>query len=273
MAAWSNENRKRFFPNPRPDGFYTGNGSNNPVLGLLENYYAWEWGNALFVVLDPYWPSTQRGRDDNWGWTLGIDQYRWLKKTLEESKAGLKFVFVHHPVGGKEQPIRGGIDAARYNEWGGRNADGSEGFKEHRPGWEMPVHQLLVKNKVSVVFHVHDHMFAKEELDGVIYQLVPQPGNPRSGNPRSAQEYGYIHGDVLGGAGHVRIKVSEKAAVIEYVPSLLPGNEAASRKNGDVAFSYEVPVSPAISKSQIQTAQGKAFTKAESAVSRGTPNF
>lgn len=240
MAAWSNGLRKRLFPNPRPDGFYTGNGTSDPVLGFLENYYAWEWGNALFVVLDPYWPTSRRGRHDNWNWTLGDAQYRWLSKTLEESMAALKFVFVHHPLGAQGQPIRGGIEAARYNEWGGRNEDGSEGFKEYRPGWDMPIHQLLLKNKVSVVFHGHDHMFAKEDLDGIVYQLVPQPGNPRSGNPRSAQEYGYTHGIVLGGSGYLRVKVSGCEAVIDYVLSVSPGNQTDSRKNSSVSFSYTV---------------------------------
>jgi predicted phosphodiesterase len=240
MAAWSNELRERFFPNPRPNGFYTGNGTSDPVLGLLENYYAWEWGNALFVVLDPYWPTMGRGRDDNWNWTLGAGQYRWLAKTLEESKAELKFVFVHHPVGAKGQPIRGGVEAAKYNEWGGRNADGSESFKEHRPGWEIPVHQVLVKNRVAVVFHGHDHMFAKEELDGVVYQLVPQPAHARTGKPRNAREYGYIHGDVPGGSGYVRVKVAQDEAIVDYVLSVSPREETGSRKNGAVAYSYNV---------------------------------
>ena len=240
MAAWSNDLRKRYFPDPRPDGFYSGNGTSDPVVGLLENYFAWEWGNALFIVLDPYWPTTGRDREDNWNWTLGAGQYRWLTKTLEKSGAAFKFVFIHHPVGAKGQPIRGGVEAARYNEWGGRNADGSEGFKEHRPGWAMPVHQLLVKNKVAVVFHGHDHMFAKEELDGVVYQLVPQPGRTRAGSPRSAQEYGYIHGDVLGGSGYVRVKVGEGAARVDYVLSLSPRDETGTRKNGAVAYSYSV---------------------------------
>ena len=46
MAAWSLANRKLYFPNPEPDGFFTGNAK-------LEDYYAWTWGDALFVVLDP----------------------------------------------------------------------------------------------------------------------------------------------------------------------------------------------------------------------------
>jgi predicted phosphodiesterase len=240
MAAWSSELRRRYFPNPRPGAFYSGNGTSDPLLGLLENYYAWEWGGALFVVLDPYWPTSGRGRDDNWHWTLGEGQYRWLARTLEESQAPLKFVFVHHPVGARGQPIRGGVEAARYNEWGGRNDDGSDGFSAHRPGWPMPIHQLLVKNRVAVLFHGHDHMFAKEDLDGVVYQLVPQPASARAGNPRNAQEYGYVHGEVLGGSGFVRVKITGDEAIVDYVLSISAREEAGSRKNGAVAYSYRV---------------------------------
>ena len=119
MSAWSIALRKRYFPNPAADGFFSCNN------GKLENYYAWTWGDALFVVLDPYWPTGgRRGqRDDNWYWTLGTEQYRWLKKTLETADARFKFVFIHHPTGSKSQPIRGGIEAAKYNEWGGLNPE------------------------------------------------------------------------------------------------------------------------------------------------------
>jgi hypothetical protein len=37
----------------------------------------------------------------------------------------------------------------------------------------MPIHQLLLENHVTTVFHGHDHLFAKQELDGIIYQEVP----------------------------------------------------------------------------------------------------
>ena len=55
LAVWSNLMRKRYFPNPVPDSFYTGNATKHPEAGLLQDYYAWEWGDALFVVLDPFW--------------------------------------------------------------------------------------------------------------------------------------------------------------------------------------------------------------------------
>jgi hypothetical protein len=60
--------------------------------------------------------------------------------------------------------------------------DGTEGFKEHRSGWTMPVHQLLVRNDVAAVFKGHDNFYARQDLDGIVYQMIPQPsfaGNDR----------------------------------------------------------------------------------------------
>jgi hypothetical protein len=48
--------RKKYFLNPVPDAFYSGNSDLLPALGgdqLREDYYSWEWGDALFIVLDP----------------------------------------------------------------------------------------------------------------------------------------------------------------------------------------------------------------------------
>jgi predicted phosphodiesterase len=243
-AIWSNTMRKKYFADPIPDGFYTGNEVKHPTLGLLQDYYAWEWGDALFVVLDPFWFSADR-RGDNWSRSLGETQYQWLKRTLEASKSKFKFVFLHHLVGGATPEGRGGSEAAPFYEWGGRNQDGSDGFKEHRPGWAMPIHELLVKNRVNIVFHGHDHIFAKQDLDGIVYQEVPQPGNPdkggRDGVPRTAAEYGYVNGKILGSPGYMRITVSPEKVTADLVRSVLPGQESAGRKNHETAFSFTIP--------------------------------
>ncbi|MGV3662768.1 MAG: metallophosphoesterase family protein [Prosthecobacter sp.] len=222
MARWSLNMRHKFFPNPA-DG------------NDKHSHYSFEWGNALFVALDPFWATTERGAS-GWGMTLGDAQYRWLTKVLAGSKAAFKFVFIHHLVGGLGRDVRGGARTAAYAEWGGKNADGSEGFQAHRPGWEMPLHQLFVKHGVSIVFHGHDHLFAKEELDGVIYQEVPQPGHP-SGGTRSAEEYGY-GGVILGSSGHLRVSVDEQQVKVDYVRSIVPGVTRSSVDNGTVEHSY-----------------------------------
>jgi hypothetical protein len=242
LAVWSNLMRKRYFPNPIPNGFYSGNETPDRFAGLLEDYYAWQWGDALFVVLDPFWYTRPKSRGgDNWGRTLGEEQYNWLRQTLRNSGARFKFVFVHHLVGGATREGRGGAEAAGYFEWGGKSLDGSDDFRRQRPGWPAPIHQVLVDNGVSIVFHGHDHLFAKQDLDGVVYQEVPQPGLRRYNTPRTAAEYGYLAGDVLGGAGHMRITVSEGRVDADYVRSYLPDDEAAGRGNRHVAYRYTIP--------------------------------
>lgn len=64
----------------------------------------------------------------------------------------------------------------------------------------MAIHRLLVENGVSVVFPSYDHLFANEELDGVIYQEVSKQSHP-SGGTRSAEVYSYT-GVILGSSGH-----------------------------------------------------------------------
>jgi len=240
LAVWSNLMRKRYFPNPVPDAFYAGNNTVTPHCGLLQDYYAWEWGDALFVVLDPFWFSLrQHGGRDSWAWSLGLAQYRWLQQTLQQSRAKLKFVFIHNLLVG-DQTARGGVEAAGFNEWGGRNPDGAEGFKQHRPGWDAPIHQLLVRNHVAVVFKAHDNFYARQDLDGIAYQMIPQPSFAGNDRIRDLEAYGYKRGTFLGNSGYVRVTVSPNQAQVDYVRTRLPQDETDRHKNGELADSYTV---------------------------------
>jgi hypothetical protein len=239
MPLWSLSNRKKFFPNPEPGGIYTGNATPLENAGLLQNYYAWEWGDAQFIVLDPFWATKRDSRgDDNWSRTLGEAQYRWLTKALEDSKARFRFVFLHHLVGGLDHDVRGGIVNVPYLEWGGKNSDGTDGFAQHRPGWALPIHQLFIKHHVSAVFHGHDHLYVKEEADGIIYQEVPQPGHP-NGHTRGAEDYRY-QGEVRPASGHVRVTVGPREAKVEYVFTTVPGVTGSQIANASIEHSYVI---------------------------------
>ena len=72
--------------------------------------------------------------------------------------------------------MRGGAQAAGYFEWGGKNADGTDGFAAHRPRWDKTIQQLFVENGVSAYFHGHDHQYVYEKRGGVVYQEVPSAG-------------------------------------------------------------------------------------------------
>jgi hypothetical protein len=121
---------------------------------------------------------------------------------------------------------------------GGNNADGSYGFDAQRPGWGVPIHQLLVQNHVTAVFHGHDHLFVKQELDGIIYQEVPQPSAARANATNTAAEYGYTSGDILGSSGHLRLTVTPNGVTVDYVRSYLPQDENSNQKNGMAGYSY-----------------------------------
>ena len=67
-----------------------------------------------------------------------------------------------------------------------------------------------------------------QDLDGIVYQLVPQPGHPK-GSSRNAAEYGYKSGVILGGSGHLRVTVAANNAQVDYV-----------RVDKSVAHSYKI---------------------------------
>jgi hypothetical protein len=94
--------------------------------------------------------------------------------------------------------------------------DGSEGFSQMRPGWGKPIHQLLKDFGVSIVFKGHDHLYVKEELDGIIYQTLPQPSHPGEAT-NSAVQYGYGAGKVIGGSGYLRVKTDSEKAQVDFV--------------------------------------------------------
>ena len=266
--------RKAYFPTPideGPGGFYSGN---TDILARIdettygdefrEDYYAWEWGDALFVVIDefqytmnlPYTPGTAgEGTNDSydgdqWSWTLGDQQYNWLKATLANSTARYKFVFSHNMVGGIPRDItvnlagyvRGGAEAAGYFEWGGKNASGTDEFATKRLGWDMTIHEMFVAYGVSAYFHGHDHQYVYEKRGSVVYQEVPSPSMTGTGFDGIYTEGTYVDYQTierLASPGYLRIAVASAQATVDYVSS--------SNTNRTVNFSYTIlPNTPAV---------------------------
>jgi hypothetical protein len=271
LEVWGALARKATIPNPYPDRFYSGSTDTTACCGLRESYYAWEWGDALFVVLDPFWYTTRMPHRagqyaatmDAWEWTLGKTQYDWLYRTLSESKARWKFVFAHHMTGGilgghdKRNPYgRGGIDAAKYKvegrpsfEWGGEDSTGAYVFDKMRPGWEHgPIHDMLVETGVDIFFHGHDHAFVREELDGVVYQLCPVPSSAGYDRGYVDRDF-YSTGKLVDNSGHLRVCVSPDSVRVDYIRAVLPEDEpldedGKSVRNGTVSYSYTLKKHP-----------------------------
>jgi hypothetical protein len=238
IAVWGTLDRKKYFMNPAPNDFYTGDQTKHAYVGLRENYYEFTWGDAQFIILDPYWYTTTKpDANTGWRWTLGKTQYDWLRTSLEKSKAKFKFVFAHQLIGGDPNG-RGGIEFADFYEWGGKNKDGSDGFATNRPGWYKPIKDLFTENRVTIFFHGHDHFYAKQDKDCLVYQETPQPSHPVFATANSATEYGYVKGEIYPNAGHLRVNVNGDGVKVDYVRAYLPKNETTTRKNRDVSVSY-----------------------------------
>ncbi len=275
-SIWAADARLKYYPLPAPGGFYTGDQTKlapmngYPTLGApdgyLRDYYAFTWGDALFVTIDPYWHSPTISPDSTlfadpeprWGATLGDEQYAWLKKTLETSDARWKFVFAHHVNGNN----RGAAAIVGVQEWGGE-----PGFSTNRPGWAKPIHQLFTDTKVTIFFQGHDHMFARERVDGVIYQEVPNPGDnsyfayncdayaPASITWQGPPGYGVYepaYSVRMPNTGYLDVTVGPDGVHVDYIrtyrdvdiktdPNKIFGGKAV---NGQIAFSYSVPEKP-----------------------------
>lgn len=264
-AVLAGNARLKFYPLPKSDGFYSADATAIPQVGLVRDYYAWEWGDALFITLDPYWHSssavdnvagtgapgdqatgtettTTSKKDAKTGgakttdlWKVGIGdvQYAWFKRTLETSKAKYKFVFAHHVLG----TGRGGIEVSTNYEWGGADPKGKSTFAVERPNWELPIHDLMVKHGVSVFFQGHDHIFVHQERDGVVYQSMP---NPADDSFTMYNETAYKSGTTAPNSGHVRVTVTPSHATIEYFLAARPQDESEVRRNRQVAHTYSV---------------------------------
>lgn len=281
-SVWAADGRLKYYPLPAPGSFYSGDQTKltaqngYPTIaasdGLLRDYYAFTWGDALFVTIDPYWHSQTVSPDSTlfsdpepkWGATLGDEQYFWLKKTLETSDAKWKFVFAHHVNGNN----RGGAAVVGVQEWGGE-----PGFSTYRPTWPKSIHQLFADTKVTIFFQGHDHMYAREKVDGVIYQEVPNPGDnsyfayncdayaPASIGWQGAAGYGVYDPSYnvrLPNTGFLDVTVSADNVRVDYVRTYravdLQSNPnrafKGTEQNGEVAFSYSVIPQPSDHKPQ-----------------------
>ena len=241
LPVWSANARLANYSNPAPDGFYSGDTATYAGIergGQRHSYYAFEWGDALFVALDPYWNMPAQNAQ-NWVPVHGDAQYEWLKTTLRASKAKYKFVFAHHLLG----QGRGGVEVAGQYEWGGVDPRRTRTFAEARPGWEKPIHALFVETGVTAFVQGHDHLYARGELDGIAYISVPMPaaGPPGAadyfpGNETAGNFDAYLRSATLPSSGHLRVRVAPEGVRFDYVAVRLAGRDTGA--NGHVADTF-----------------------------------
>lgn len=110
-------------------------------------YYSFNAGDSLFVILD----STVPGRDRQ----ITDGQYHWLEQALSQSYYRHKFVFVHHPLYPQE---------GRGEHYG----ESLDMFPNERDRLE----RLFEKEKVTIVFAGHEHLYLRKMVDGVLHVIT-----------------------------------------------------------------------------------------------------
>ena len=96
----------------------------------------------------------------------------------------------------------------------------------------------MVANKVTVFFQGHDHIWARQQLDRVAYQTLPEPADPFYTLYNAAA---FLSGDKLPNTGYTRVTVSPPAVKVDYVRTYLPKDEGLGKMSGAVALSYSIP--------------------------------
>jgi hypothetical protein len=207
VIAWSREQRLLYMPAPEP--------ATNPEGGSPhEDYYAFTWGDALFVVLNvmtytptPHLLSSNPGLPDDW--TLGPEQLQWLETTLANAKTKWRFILIHHAVGG----AAGDLANSAYGRGGGQAA---------YVGEQAIVHGLMLEHGVQIFFYGHDHVFADMTVDGIHYSVPGSSGAPwmftqaETGYTQSWARYGWASVDVTSESVHVKYRALGGEILYEY---------------------------------------------------------
>ncbi len=199
--ARSRGQRLLYMPGPEPTTYAEGG-------SLDEDYYAFTWGDALFIVLNvmTYTPTAHRlsyatGLPDDW--TLGDEQMGWLEETLAAAGAKWRFLLIHHPVGGEA----GDPSNSAYGRGGGRAA---------YIGEQALVHELMMSYGVQVMFYGHDHVFTDMIVDKVHYTLPGSAGAPSNWR-FSSSVTGYEEGTYWTDAGHGLVEVTPESVEVRLI--------------------------------------------------------
>jgi uncharacterized protein (TIGR03437 family) len=282
VPLWAQNARNLYYPMPGPNDpvtgtFYTGDQTQlSGINGNLRDYYAWTWGDALFMVIDPYWGSPAQvdsGLNDqaaktsnDWLITQGNEQYQWMTQTLKNSTAKWKFVFTHHILGTN----RGGVEIVPYYEWGGLNSNGSSGFGANRQPctvcdaptstsytWPESIEQLFEDTQVTVFFQAHDHLYVHQTYNTVTYQSVPNPAD-NTYYAFNADAYVQPSQTLYPNAGFLKVTVQPTGVNVQYIREWLPADAARlGVVSGTIQDSYTIgtiapsSLSPSVASSGI----------------------
>jgi len=141
-------------------------------------YYSFDRAGCHFVILNTEEPGLE-------GRIAGL-QLVWLKQDLKANAGKLTFVTLHQPL----FPVDGhrGSSLDRYERE--RNA----------------LHRLFVQAKVACVFAGHEHLYNRQERDGVEYIITGGAGAPLYATPDKGGFSHYLLVFVRGNAYEVQVR-------------------------------------------------------------------
>jgi hypothetical protein len=174
-----------------------------------EDYYAFSWGDALYVMLNiqtyskpsqpDQLPSLMADVNQITEWTLGEKQMAWFETTLRKATERFRFVCMHHAAGGNA----GDLDNTLY---------GRGGARAWNTGEQARIHALMKKHHVQIFFYGHDHVFVDDVVDGIHYALPGSCGAPWH---FTKEETGYERS--WPDSGHAQLEVTPEKASISFI--------------------------------------------------------
>jgi hypothetical protein len=194
--------RRNLLPGPNHETYPEG-GSEG------EDYYAFTWGDVLYVMLNiqtysipsrpDQFPTLMADVNKIEEWTLGAKQRSWFETTLKNATERFRFVCMHHPAAGNAGDT--------LNTLYGRG-----GSRAWNLGEQAKIHALMKKHKVQIFFYGHDHVFVDDIVDGIHYTLPGSCGAPWH---FTKEETGYER--FWPESGHAQLDVTPEKATVTFV--------------------------------------------------------
>ncbi|MEI8347382.1 MAG: metallophosphoesterase [Pseudomonadota bacterium] len=146
-------------------------------------YYSQKFGPVEIIAIDQYVPLSEDS-----------EQYRWLEKTLAQSKQKFKIAFFHAPL------------------W---SAGGHINEKEILQA-QNDLHPLFIKYGVKLVLSGHNHYYSRSLVEGIHYLTVGTMGAPLMEPKKAFNQQKYFKGfhfckiSYFGGLWSNKIKIEIK---------------------------------------------------------------
>jgi hypothetical protein len=127
-------------------------------------YYSFWHDHSLFIVLDANIPGQKE--------QITGDQLAWLQQTLDQNSAQAEhlFVFVHQPL----------FPVAEHKT------------DSMKPEDVAVLHPLFVSHHVDAVFSGHEHIYYRQEKDGITYITTGGGGAPLANFPSAYYHFVYL---------------------------------------------------------------------------------